>query len=221
MRGHWEQIDPPWFDPDLADEMGLVGVGGTLTPPILLRAYSEGIFPWFNEGDPIYWWSPDPRAIFDLDEGMHISRRLARTIRSNQFQLTINRDFPGVMDGCADRPIEGTWITPEMRRAYVHLHQLGYAHSVEVWQHDHLVGGLYGVSVGGLFAGESMFHRVSNASKVALAFAIDLLRTQGYELFDIQMVTEHTESLGAIEIPRRDYLNRLHRALKKEATFQI
>ena len=212
------QTDIPWIDPSEADAWGLVGVGGDLEPRTLLRAYAEGVFPWFGEGDPICWWSPDPRAIFEMD-GLHVSRRLLRTIRSGKFRVTFDRAFADVMRGCADRE-EGTWITPEMLVAYRRLHELGHAHSVEVWHGDELAGGVYGVGLGGFFAGESMFHRRSDASKVALAALFDRLRARGYELFDTQFVTEHTARLGAIEIPRAEYLRRLRRALRrKDVTF--
>jgi leucyl/phenylalanyl-tRNA--protein transferase len=206
-----------WLPPELADDMGLVGVGGDLRPERLLEAYQRGIFPWYDEHGPIYWWSPDPRAIFELD-GLHVSRRLRRTLRSGRFTVTVNRDFGGVMRGCRDRP-EGTWITSEMLDAYVRLHRLGHAHSVEVWTGDELAGGVYGVAIGGFFAGESMFKRRRDASKVALAFLVERLREHGYELFDVQFLTGHTASLGAVEIPRDDYLVRLRRALAVPATF--
>lgn len=201
-----------WVEPEEGDAWGLVGIGGDLEPATLLQAYRDGVFPWFNDGDPICWWSPDPRAIFDLDAGIHISRRLSRTIRSGKFQVTLNQDFPGVMQGCGERE-EGTWITPSMLDSYCQLHDFGHAHSVEVWQDGELAGGIYGVAIGAFFAGESMFHRRTDASKVALAALIDRLRHCGYELFDIQFVTEHTESLGAIEIPRTNYRSRLLRAV--------
>jgi leucyl/phenylalanyl-tRNA--protein transferase len=208
----------PLLMPELADEMGLVAVGGDLHPRRLLDAYRHGIFPWYSEGDPVCWWSPDPRAIFELD-GLHISRRLRRTIRSGRFTATVNRDFAGVIRGCADRSSEQTWITADMIRAYETLHRLGYAHSVEVWCDGILAGGLYGVAVGGLFAGESMFTRRRDASKVALAFLIDRLRTRGFQLFDIQFLTDHTARLGAIEIPRASYLSRLREALTLRVSF--
>jgi leucyl/phenylalanyl-tRNA--protein transferase len=200
------------LQPVLADDYGLVAVGGDLRPERLLLAYRRGIFPWYDVADPICWWSPDPRAIFELD-GLHLSRRLRRTIRSGRFEVTVNRDFDGVLAGCADRPGEGTWLTPEMIAAYTTLHRRGQAHSVEIWHASELAGGLYGVALGGLFAGESMFTRVRDASKVALAFLVDRLRQRQFELFDIQFLTEHTARLGAIEIPRRRYLRRLHQAL--------
>ena len=207
----------PFFVPEWADENGLVAVGGDLRPEQLLRAYRAGVFPWYETGGPICWWSPDPRAICELD-GLHVSRRLARTIRSGRFRVTVNCAFAGVIRGCADRP-EGTWITPEMITAYERLHQLGHAHSIEVWRGDELAGGLYGVALGGLFAAESMFHRQSDASKVALVYLVDRLRQRGFQLLDIQLRTEHTARLGAVEIPRQDYLARLRRALACPATF--
>jgi leucyl/phenylalanyl-tRNA--protein transferase len=203
---------------ECADETGLVAVGGDLRPERLLLAYRCGIFPWYNEGGPIFWWSPDPRAIFELD-GLHISRRLRRTLRSGRFTVTVNRDFAGVIRGCADRPEEGTWITGDMIQAYENLHRLGYAHSVEVWCNGQLAGGVYGVALGGFFAGESMFTRQRDASKVALVSLVDRLRQCGFQLFDIQMLTEHTARLGAVEIPRSEYLRRLRKALSCPVTF--
>jgi leucyl/phenylalanyl-tRNA---protein transferase len=203
----------PWLPPEQADDDGFVGLGGDLDPACLLRAYSEGVFPWFNEGDPILWWSPDPRAIFILDD-FHISHRLQRTIRSGRFQTTVDRDFAAVIRGCADRA-EGTWITSTMIEAYERLHRMGHAHSVESWQDGELAGGVYGVAIGGFFAAESMFFRKSDGSKVALAELVERLKRQGYELLDTQLVTTHTSSLGAIEIPRADYLRRLAAAIKR------
>ena len=204
------------FRTDLADEYGLVAVGGDLRPQTLLRAYRGGIFPWYGEGEPILWWSPDPRAIFELDR-FYISSRLERTIRSGKFRLTINQAFRDVMLGCADR--EQTWITRDMLDAYTRLHELGHAHSIEAWLGDELAGGVYGVALGGFFAGESMFHRVRDASKVALAYLLEYLRIRGFLLFDTQVLTEHTARLGAIEIPRGEYLRRLQKALEVPATF--
>src|SRR5216684_8906341 len=212
MRVETPMIFAPVLLAELADETGLVAVGGDLRPERLLQAYCSGVFPWYDEGEPICWWSPDPRAIFELP-GLHVSRRLARTLRSGRFQVTINQDFAGVIRGCADRGVEGTWITGDMLRAYETLHRLGYAHSVEVWQQAELAGGLYGVAIGGFFAGESMFSRRRDASKVALVYLVERLRQRAFQLFDIQMLTEHTARLGAIEIPRFAYLARLRRAL--------
>jgi leucyl/phenylalanyl-tRNA---protein transferase len=202
--------------PEFADEHGLVAVGGDLRPMTLLRAYRNGIFPWFNEGDPLLWWSPDPRAIFELDH-FYLSHRLFRTIRAGKFRLTINQAFTEVMRGCAER--EETWITADMIAAYTHLHQLGHAHSIEAWLGDELVGGVYGVALGGFFSGESMFHRARDASKVALTYLVEYLKIRGFVLFDTQVVTEHTASLGAVEIPRAEYLARLKRALELPVSF--
>ena len=206
-----------FLDPEFADDMGLVGVGGELEPQRIVEAYCSGIFPWFEEGGPVLWWSPDPRAIFEMD-GLHISRRLARTLRSGKFQCTIDQVFGRVVRCCADRE-EGTWITSEMIDAYEKLHRLGIAHSVEAWQEDELAGGVYGVAVRGLFAAESMFTRRTDGSKVALAFLMNHLRARGYQLFDIQMVTEHTVRLGAVEIPRKEYLARLQTAMSTKVQF--
>jgi leucyl/phenylalanyl-tRNA---protein transferase len=209
---------PPFLLPEFADENGLVAIGGDLRPERLLYAYRSGVFPWYNEGEPICWWSPDPRAIIELD-GLHVSRRLARTLHSGPYHVTVDGDFGGVIRGCADRGEEGTWIIPEMIDAYERLHGLGYAHSVEVWRGTDLAGGLYGVAVGGLFAGESMFSRQRDASKVALVDTVERLRDQGFQLFDIQLLTEHTARLGAVEISRKQYLARLRRALACSPTF--
>jgi len=207
--------DVPWIPPAFADENGLVGVGGNLDPSCLLRAYTEGVFPWFSDGDPILWWSPDPRAIFDVRAGMHVSRRLARTIRSGKFAVTFNRAFGEVIRACGDRP-EGTWITRDMVSAYEDLHRLRFAHSAEAWQDGELAGGVYGVAINGFFAAESMFFRRTDASKVALVTLFDRLKTRGFELIDTQMLTEHTERLGAIEVRRERYLEMLRRAISKE-----
>jgi leucyl/phenylalanyl-tRNA--protein transferase len=202
---------------DIEQRYGLVRIGGDLQPATLVDAYSSGIFPWFDDDWPICWWSPDPRAIFELDE-FRVSRRLARTIRSGKFRITIDQAFGDVMRGCADRA-EGSWVTSSMIAAYERLHRLGIAHSVEAWHGDRLGGGLYGVALGGFFAGESMFTRVTDGSKAALAFTVDHLKKRGYELFDTQFVTEHTKRMGAVEIPRRDYLKRLQHALNVTTTF--
>jgi leucyl/phenylalanyl-tRNA---protein transferase len=208
----------PFVLADFADDTGLVAVGGDLRPERLLQAYRCGVFPWYDEGQPICWWSPDPRGIIELD-GLHVSRRLRRTLRSGRFTVTVNRDFAGVIRGCAEGRTDGTWITPDMIRAYEHLHALGYAHSLEAWQGAELAGGIYGVAIGGFFAGESMFTRRRDASKVALVHLVDRLRQKGFVLFDIQFLTEHTSRLGALEIPRTQYLARLREALRLPITF--
>jgi leucyl/phenylalanyl-tRNA--protein transferase len=207
----------PLFNPELADESGLVAVGGDLEPHRLLQAYRAGVFPWYDDSVPVCWWSPDPRAIFELDS-FHCPRRLQRTIRSGRFHTTINQAFAKVMLGCAARE-EGTWITQDMLCAYIRLHELGYAHSVEVWEDLTLAGGLYGVSIGGLFAGESMFSSRSDASKIALVATFERLRERGFVLFDTQVANDHTRRLGAIDIPRSTYLARLRRALRVKASF--
>ncbi len=207
-----------WIPPHTADADGLVGVGGDLKPATLLRAYSEGVFPWFSEGDPILWWSPDPRAVIDLDE-LHVSRSLARTIRSGKFRTTVNEAFGEVVRGCATREDDETWITPDMIAAYETLHRAGLAHSVEAWVPAEsggwqLGGGIYGVAVGAFFAGESMFYRVTDGSKVAIVALVERLRTRGFELFDVQMRTEHTTRLGGKDIRRAEYLTRLRSAVR-------
>jgi len=207
----------PFFHPELADDSGLVAVGGDLDPRRLLQAYRAGVFPWYDESIPICWWSPDPRAIFEMDQ-FHCPRRLQRTMRAGHFRVTVNRAFADVMAGCATRA-EGTWITRAMLHAYGELHKLGHAHSVEVWKGEELAGGLYGVTIGGLFAGESMFSRIRDASKVALAATVERLRERGFELFDTQVANDHTRSLGATEIPRAVYLARLRRALRVKSSF--
>jgi leucyl/phenylalanyl-tRNA--protein transferase len=212
-----------FFPPaELAEPEGVVLFGGRLTPEWLIDAYSHGIFPWpiFDGTDIVVWWSPDPRAIFELD-GLRVSRRLARTCRGDRFEVTCDSDFAGVIRGCAtagDRA-HSTWLTPRMIEAYEQLHAMGHAHSVEVWCGGQLAGGTYGVALGGLFAGESMFYRVRDASKVALVRLVHHLRVRGYTLFDIQQLTGHTARLGAVEIPRSRYLARVREALGRNVTF--
>lgn len=211
------------FDPKLADENGLVGVGADLEPQTLLDAYAHGVFPtrfapYSDPRFPMFWWSPDPRAIIELNE-LHVSRRLARTWRRGRFQITFDHDFDSVLRACGDRGDEGTWLTADMIEAYLRLHHLGFAHSVEVWREGQLVGGTYGVALGGLFAAESMFHRVNDASKIALIALANRLRERNFVLWDIQLLTDHTERMGAIEISRDDYLERLQTALQINAKF--
>lgn len=202
---------PLYFpNPALADDDGLVAVGGDLSVERLLLAYDSGIFPWYDEGLPPLWWAPNPRAVFDV-ERLHVSRSMRRALRTLPYQLTWNRAFEEVMRGCAERE-EGTWILPEMIAAYSELHRLGHAHSIEVWQGPDLVGGLYGVQRGALFAAESMFHRATNASKVALIACVRGVSSRGVRVFDTQLLTPHLESLGATAIPRPEYLERIARA---------
>jgi len=198
--------------PQLAGNAEVVGIGDDLSPETLLWAYTHGIFPWPIDGYPLLWFCPPLRAILDFDN-LHVSERLARARRASKFTLTIDRAFDRVIAGCqlSLRPNQpGTWITPAMLSAYQNLHRLGYAHSVEVWDTDGaLVGGLYGVSAGGVFCGESMFHAVSNASKFALLFLCEHLQMRGAGWLDIQMMTPHLAALGATEIPRNEFLDRL------------
>ena len=208
----------PFLSPEQADESGLVAVGGDLSTERVLLAYCSGVFPWFSDGEPICWWSPNPRAIFELGD-LHIPRRLARSMRAKPYGISFNLRFGDVIRECAFGRAEGTWITQGMIEAYERLHRHGYAHSIEVWDGEDLAGGLYGVAIGGFFAGESMFSRSPDASKIALVHLERHLINRGFELFDTQMLTEHTARMGAVEIPRADYLRRLAVALKKTTTF--
>ncbi|HEY6002416.1 MAG TPA: leucyl/phenylalanyl-tRNA--protein transferase [Anaeromyxobacter sp.] len=202
-------------DPARADPDGLLAVGGDLTPERLLAAYSEGIFPWYDERSPILWWSPDPRLVLEPGD-LHVSRRLARTVRSGRFRVTSDQAFEQVIRRCSGRARpgqRGTWITEEMIEAYAGLHRLGFAHSFEAWEGDALAGGLYGVSLGAAFFGESMFADRTDTSKVAFVRAVEWLREKGFRLVDCQVRTEHLVSLGAREIPREEFLERLAAAL--------
>lgn len=198
-------------DPESADDEGLLAVGGDLSLPRLLAAYDQGIFPWYDEGLPPLWWSPDPRAVMD-PEKLVISRTMRRVLRQRRFAVSSDQAFERVMQECGRRREGGTWILPEMLDAYVDLHRRGHAHSFEVWQGSRLVGGLYGVRRGALFAAESMFHRADNASKVALITSVLSLFHAGIRLYDVQFVTPHLATLGAYEISRREYLARLSAA---------
>jgi leucyl/phenylalanyl-tRNA---protein transferase len=211
--------DLPWIPPELADPDGLVGVGGDLHAATLLAAYSAGVFPWFSDDDPVLWWSPDPRAVIELD-GLHVSQSLARKLKAGQFRVTLNHCFDDVVRECGLRRDGGTWITPGMQAAYADLHARGHAHSVEIWYGDELAGGIYGVTIGAFFAGESMFHRQTDGSKIALAMLVRHLKERGFQLFDVQMRTDHTTRMGAIEITRKEYLTRLYVAIEeREVTF--
>lgn len=201
-------------DPASADDDGLVLVGGDLSVERLLLAYDRGIFPWYDEGLPPLWWSPDPRAIIDLDH-LHVSKSLGRELKRGVFDVTFDRAFRRVMIECGSERDSGTWIVPEMVEAYSRLHDLGHAHSFEIWQAGQLVGGLYGVQRGALFAAESMFHRITNASKVALVASVRSLFAAGIELFDVQFLTPHLSSMGARELPRQRYLRRVAAARQK------
>jgi leucyl/phenylalanyl-tRNA---protein transferase len=208
-----EPIFPP---PDYADPSGLLAVGGDLSNERLLEAYRLGIFPWYSDDQPILWWSPDPRLVLDLND-FKISRSLRKTLKREVFQVTLDHAFEEVIRACAVVPRvaqNGTWITNEMLKAYVNLHGLGYAHSVESWFGGKLAGGLYGVSLGKCFFGESMFHLKTDASKVALAILVEKLRSWDFHFIDSQMTTEHMLRLGAKELPRRIFLKRLQSALR-------
>lgn len=206
---------PVWFPPAAdADRDGLVAVGGDLSPDRLLLAYERGIFPWYDEGLPPLWWSPDPRTVFTA-AGLHVARRLARTLRQGRFRPTWNRAFGEVIRACREDREDGTWLIPDMIVAYERLHALGHAHSLEIWTGDRLVGGLYGVQRGALFAAESMFHRTTDASKAAVVAAVRSLFAAGIEVFDVQMTTPHLLSLGAVEWPRRRYVAAVADAVRK------
>jgi leucyl/phenylalanyl-tRNA--protein transferase len=190
----------------------------SLSPELLLHGYSIGIFPMAEHRDApeLFWVDPKFRGVFPLD-GFHVSRSLARRIRKCGFSVTINQDFAGVVDGCADRA--DTWINDELRDLYRQIHHTGHAHSLEVWEDDQLVGGVYGVTLGAAFFGESMFSRRTDASKIALAYLVDRLRQTGFQLFDTQFLTAHLASLGAIEIPRTQYRRELEEAINASADF--
>nr|WP_235188578.1 leucyl/phenylalanyl-tRNA--protein transferase [Catenovulum agarivorans] len=221
------QLDPlqVYFPPAqlaLDSPNGLLAIGGDLTPDWLVKAYQNGIFPWFNLGEPILWWSPDPRGVI-LPAEVHPNKSLRKYLRKAEFSYSVNQAFSQVIQNCATlrQKTDGTWITEEMIQAYIQLHQQGYAHSIEVWQSQKLVGGLYGINIGRLFCGESMFHIVSNASKAAFCCLGQLCRQLEIELIDCQMVNPHLETLGVYQMPREQFLARLpeltQKALDKDA----
>jgi leucyl/phenylalanyl-tRNA--protein transferase len=218
MRG----VAPFWIDPKdtsyrfpdvslaLQEPDGLLAIGGSLSPQRLISAYRHGIFPWYNEDQPILWWSPDPRAVL-LPRKLHVSRSLRKTLRKNPFTVTMDQAFDRVIDACsAPRPTQqGTWISPEMKAAYTTMHELGHAHSVECWQQHELVGGLYGLAFGKVFFGESMFSRITNASKVAFVHFVKQLQHWGFLMIDCQVESEHLTSLGAELIARSQFVQML------------
>ena len=211
-----------WLDPDddeqafpnpalaLDEPDGLLAVGGSLAPRRLLRAYQIGIFPWYSPGQPILWWSPNPRTVL-FPERLRIARSLRKSFRKGQFTVTMDTMFATVIRRCGEPRTQesGTWITPEISAAYRRLHRLGYAHSVETWHGGRLVGGLYGVAIGGVFYGESMFHRVNDASKIALVALVMQLHHWGFKLIDCQMRTDHLIKMGAEDIPRNIFMELL------------
>lgn len=199
-------------NPELAEEDGLLAIGGDLSTERLLQAYANGIFPWYSEDEPILWFSPHERFVL-FPERLNISKSMRKVLNSGVFTVTTNQCFNEVIEACSAAPREGqdgTWITADMKAAYAELHREGYAHSVEVWQDGALVGGLYGISAGDVFCGESMFSRASNASKTALIW---LCQTRKYKLIDCQVYTEHLESMGAVMISREEYIGILHKAI--------
>lgn len=215
--GSFPPVDEAFAEPD-----GLLAAGGDLSKERLLYAYRHGIFPWYDEGQPILWWSPNPRCILRPAE-LHIARRLRRWLRTSGFTITFNRSFDAVIAACAENRIgqRGTWITPDMHQAYRKLHNDGWAHSVEVWQKDALAGGMYGLAIDRVFFGESMFTRIDNASKAAMIALCSELVEGGYQLLDCQIESPHLASLGAILMPRRQFSTFLSSACvaKKQRRF--
>ena len=206
-----ETTEFPPLEKALVEPNGLLAAGGDLSPQRLLAAYRRGIFPWFSVGEPILWWSPDPRMVLFPDE-LKISRSLAKTLRNANYEVRLDTVFGDVIRACADKPRvgqPGTWITRKMQQAYCELHRLGYAHSVETWIEGELAGGLYGIAIGRAFYGESMFSDARDASKIALAHLCAYLKLRGFGIIDCQMETRHLASLGAHTIPRRDFAARL------------
>ena len=202
-------------DPSLAEPSGVLGVGGDLSVERLLAAYMQGIFPWYEEGQPILWWSPDPRTILSSHR-LHVPRSLEKTLRADRYQIRFDTAFSQVMRACAETPRpgqNGTWITDDMIAAYERLHERGLAHSAEAWRGDVLLGGLYGVSLGGAFFGESMFAREPDASKAAFVLLVRKMAAWGIDLVDCQVKTAHLSRFGAYEVPRAEYLRQLSKAL--------
>jgi leucyl/phenylalanyl-tRNA--protein transferase len=211
--------DEPIFPhPSEATTDGLLALGGDLSAKRLVAAYASGIFPWYGENDPILWWSPNPRMVL-IPEKFKVSKSLKQTLNSKKFALTVDKNFSTVIENCriAPRPgQDGTWISKEIQKAYIHLHELGLAHSVEVWYNKKLVGGLYGISLGNAFFGESMFHKMTDASKVAFFYLSKLAQAWNFPFIDCQIPNPHLESLGAEEMQRDDFLDSLHHALQAE-----
>jgi leucyl/phenylalanyl-tRNA--protein transferase len=209
----------PPLDAALAEPNGLLAAGGDLAPARLVRAYRRGIFPWYSDGQPVLWWSPDPRMVLWLDD-FKVSRSLRKTVRRKAFELRVDTAFADTVEACATTPRVdqlGTWITGPMMDAYSELHRRGYAHSVEAWRDGELAGGLYGIALGKVFFGESMFARETDASKVALVGLVSILRGQGVPMIDCQQETEHLASLGARPIPRREFAHLLDELIASDA----
>lgn len=220
----WLKRDALTFPPltkAMREPNGLLAAGGDLSAGRLVQAYRHGCFPWFSEGQPILWWSPDPRTVL-FPEELHVSRSLAKLLRQQRYQVSFDRDFEAVIQACAAprRDADGTWITDDMQNAYTELHNRGHAHSVEVWDNGELVGGLYGLAMGQLFFGESMFSRADNASKFGFVTLVKQLQAWGFVLIDCQMATRHLESLGARSIPRQQFADYLRDHLDQPTTAQ-
>ncbi|MBM7061792.1 leucyl/phenylalanyl-tRNA--protein transferase [Pseudomonas sp. UL073] len=212
-------LDFPPVSKALREPNGLLAAGGDLSPERLVQAYRHGCFPWYQDGQPLLWWSPDPRTVLFPDE-LHVSRSLRKVLRQGLFEVTFDQDFAAVIHACAGPRsyTDGTWITEPMQAAYAALHSKGIAHSVEVWRAGELVGGLYGLAIGRLFFGESMFSRTDNASKVGFVTLVKQLRDWGFVMIDCQMPTQHLHSLGARAIPRDDFVTYLARHLDQPST---
>ena len=220
----WLKRDTLTFPPltkAMREPNGLLAAGGDLSADRLVQAYRHGCFPWFSEGQPILWWSPDPRTVL-FPEELHVSRSMSKLLRQQRYQVSFDRDFKAVIQACAGprRDADGTWITDDMQNAYTELHARGHAHSVEVWDNGELVGGLYGLAMGQLFFGESMFSRADNASKYGFITLARHLHAWGFVLIDCQMPTPHLESLGARSIPRREFADYLRDHLDQPTTAQ-
>lgn len=215
MLGPQAEAPFPPADHALRRPNGLLAWGGGLEPERLLRAYRRGIFPWYSDGEPILWWTPDPRCVL-VPEQVYLSSRTRRRFNSGCYQVTADTAFAGVMDGCAEPRdgVAGTWITAELKASFVHLHEQGFCHSVEVWQEQHLVGGIYGMALGKVFFGESMFSRAVDTSKIALIALCRQLQDWGFGLLDCQVTNPHLLSMGAVEIPRHDFLARIEQLVE-------
>lgn len=214
LKEHQRVVFPP---ADQADPNGLVAVGGNLSPGVLLSAYTQGVFPWYSEDEPLLWWSPDPRFVLFPRE-LHVPKSLRRVLNKNRFRFTLDHAFEEVITACSVAPRRGqggTWITDDMITGYHRLHALGYAHSLEVWDGEKLAGGLYGVSLGGMFFGESMFARVSDASKAGFVTLVRVLEERGFDCIDCQMYTSHLDRFGARDFPRSAFLELLGRSLER------
>jgi len=209
-----DNLDFPPLENAIEDPNGLLAFGGDLSVARLKSAYRSGIFPWYSDGEPIMWWSPDPRGIILTDQ-LRVNRTLRKVLKQQNFTVTLNQAFDHVIHYCADAPFrkEETWIVDEMLRAYQNLHKHGVAHSIEVWIDGELAGGLYGVAINGYFSGESMFYRKNNASKIALAYLNELLKSQNIPLIDCQMLNPFLDKMGCIEVPRSEFLNLKEKAL--------